>query len=239
MGKAMETAVKPYAPVQEKQPPRKKMTYEEFLEWADEDTWAEWVDGEVIVLTPASTRHQHVADFLNRVMEIYAEYRDLGTVISAPFQMKLERGREPDLLFVAQAHLDRLKENYLDGPADIAVEIVSPESTGRDWREKFYEYERGGVREYWLIDLDRRWAEFYRLGEEERYETVFAGSEGEFRSTVLEGFWLRVEWLWQEPLPDTEATAWEILGYEQVIRRLVQTIGIEEARRLLGEQEPN
>jgi len=215
------------------------MTYEEFLEWADEDTWAEWVDGEVIMLTPASTRHQQVAGFLNHVMQIYVEYGDLGIVISAPFQMKLERGREPDLLFVAREHLDRLKENHLDGPADIAVEIVSPESTGRDWREKFYEYERGGVREYWLIDPDRRWAEFYRLGEKGRYEAVLAGSEGVFRSAVLEGFWLRVEWLWQEPLPEVETTAWEILGYDQVMRRLIQTIGIEEARRLLREQEPN
>ncbi|RMF86648.1 MAG: Uma2 family endonuclease, partial [Nitrospinota bacterium] len=31
-----------------------KLSYEEFLAWCDEDTWAEWVDGEVILLTPAS-----------------------------------------------------------------------------------------------------------------------------------------------------------------------------------------
>ena len=41
-----------------------RMTFEEFLAWADEDTRAEWVDGEVVPLTPASRRHQLVADFL-------------------------------------------------------------------------------------------------------------------------------------------------------------------------------
>jgi hypothetical protein len=34
-----------------------KMTYEEFLAWVDESTWAEWVNGEVIILTPAALRH--------------------------------------------------------------------------------------------------------------------------------------------------------------------------------------
>jgi hypothetical protein len=46
----------------------------------------------------------------------------------------------------------------------------------------------------------RRWAEFYHL-EGERYRLAFAGAEGEYRSAVLPDFWLRVEWLWQQPLP--------------------------------------
>lgn len=235
MAQETTVAVEPSIRIREKKPPGKKMSYEEFLEWANEDTWAEWVDGEVIMLSPASTRHQDVADFLTGVLRMYVEFKELGRVISAPFQMKLERGREPDVLFVAREHVDRLQETYLEGPADVAIEIVSPDSTARDWRKKFFEYERGGVQEYWLIDLDRRWAEFYRLGEGEEYESVFAGSEGVYQSAMLEGFWLRVQWLWQEPLPDTEMTVWGILGYEDVVRRLVQTIGIEEVRRLLSE----
>lgn len=45
-----------------------------------------------------------------------------------------------------------MKETYLDGPADLVVGIVSPDSVGRDRGEKFYEYAQGGVPEYWLID---------------------------------------------------------------------------------------
>jgi Uma2 family endonuclease len=146
-----------------------KMTYEEFLAWADEDTLAEWVDGEVVMYSPASKQHQDITSFLYEVIRAYVQSRRLGEIIQAPFQMKLEYGREPDLLFVAQEHLERLKETYLDGPADLAVEIVSPESLDRDRGAKFAEYEAGGVSEYWLLDPLRRWAEFYRLGEEGRY----------------------------------------------------------------------
>lgn len=176
------------------------MSYAEFLAWADEDTLAEWVNGEAIMTSPASNIHQDLSGFLESLLRIFVESRQLGIVRNAPFQMKLEHGREPDLLFVAAAHLQRLQETYLDGPADLVVEIVSPESAGRDRGEKFIEYEAGGVLEYWLLDPQRQWAEFYLL-QNGRYHLAFAGAAGEYRSTVLPGFWLRTEWLWQRPLP--------------------------------------
>lgn len=175
------------------------MTYEEFLAWCDEDTWAEWVDGAVLVFSPANNEHQNLADFLVSVLRIYTEVHDLGVVRSAPFQMKLARGREPDLLFVAREHLDRLQEAYLDGPADVAVEILSLESQGRDRGDKFFEYEEGGIPEYWLIDPLRERAEFYALDERGRYHPTWTGRAGVFHSQALPGFWLRVEWLWDPP----------------------------------------
>lgn len=181
-------------------PVSEKMSYEEFLDWADEDTLAEWVDGKAIMTSPASTKHQTLADFLLMVLSHYVQAHESGIVISAPFQMKLEHGREPDLIFIANAHLDRLKTTYLDGPADLVVEIISPESAGRDRGEKFIEYEAGGVPEYWLIDPQRRWAEFYQL-QGERYHLTYAGEQGEYHARALPGFWLRAEWLWQQPLP--------------------------------------
>jgi Uma2 family endonuclease len=204
-----------------------KMTYEEFLAWADEDTLAEWVDGEVVIYSPASKRHQNIADFLLKVMGTYVESHDLGMVISAPFQMKLEHGREPDVLFVTSEHLDRLKETYLDGPADLVVEIVSPDTMGRDRGDKFYEYAQGGVPEYWLIDPQLQWADFYQL-EGERYRVAFSGEEGEYRALVLPGFWLRVEWLWQEPLPHPLRALAEIASVDtEVVERFSQALGGE------------
>ena len=179
-----------------------RMSYEEFLDWLDEDTLAEWVDGEVIMSSPASLRHQSISRFLAQVMGVYAEQHDLGEIILAPFQMKLaESGREPDLLFVAREHLHRLGDTYLTGPADLAVEIVSPESVGRDRGEKFYEYERAGISEYWLLDPQTRRAEFYQLDPAGAYHLTAPDKEGVYRSAVLRGFWLRASWLWQQPLP--------------------------------------
>jgi Uma2 family endonuclease len=180
------------------------MTYEEFLEWCDEDTWAEWVDGEIVLLSPASTRHQDISDFLVVILRTFVETRRLGRILSAPFQMKTGPelpGREPDIIFVSSENIDRLKGTHLEGPADLVIEITSPESLERDRRDKLSEYEMGGVREYWIIDPDRKEAEFYRLDEHGNYRLIFEGRGGEYRSEVVPGFWLRVDWLWEEPLP--------------------------------------
>ena len=200
----------------------KRMSYEEFLAWADEDTLAEWVDGEVVMYSPASKRHQSIADFLLKVMGTYVESHDLGMVISAPFQMKLEHGREPDLLFVTNEHLDRLKETHLDGPADLVVEIISPDSVARDRDRKFHEYVQGGVPEYWLIDPQLEWVGFYHL-KEGQYRLAFSGKEGKYHAKVLPGFWLQVEWLWQEPLPTLEDVLLEV-GGDAYARRLIERL---------------
>ena len=188
-----------------------QMRYEEFLEWADEDTLAEWVNGEVIMTSPASRRHQEIGGFLDRVIGIFVEQNALGVLLDAPFQMKMENGREPDLIFISNRNLHRLRNTYLDGPADLAVEIISPESIGRDRGDKFYEYARGGVPEYWLIDPQEQWAEFYHL-HGGRYQPAFTGDAGIYHASTIPGFWLKVEWLWQQPLPSVEETLLEIGG---------------------------
>src|SRR5205814_1954876 len=139
--------------------PPAKMTYEQFLEWLDEDTHAEWVNGEVMVMSPVGDLHQEIGRFLLMLLSHFVEAFHLGAIRYDPFQMKTAPdlpGRAPDILFVATSHLSRLKKSYLEGPADLAVEIVSPESGARDCGDKYYEYEQGGVREYWLIDPQRK-----------------------------------------------------------------------------------
>lgn len=83
----------------------------------------------------------------------------------------------------------------------MVVEIISPDSRARDRGEKFYEYEQGGVHEYWLLDPLRKQAEFYGLGDDGIYRLIPIGGDGLFHSRVLEGLWLKVDWLWQEPMP--------------------------------------
>ena len=80
------------------------------------------------------------------------------------------------------------------------VEIVSPESTTRDRETKLREYELGGVREYWLIDLLAGEATLFAL-EDGRYRPLALDGDGKVRSRVLTGLWLRPEWLLNEPRP--------------------------------------
>jgi Uma2 family endonuclease len=188
-----------------REPPTERLTYEQFLDWCDEDTMAEWVDGEVRMVSPASRQHTDLASFLVAVLRPWVESHELGVLYAAPFQIRLpeplKRGREPDILFVRREHLGRFRRTYLDGPADLVVEITSPGTLGQDRGDKFVEYEQAGIPEYWLLDADRTQAEFYQLGADGRYHLALGGASGAYASPVLAGLRLRVEWLWEEPLP--------------------------------------
>jgi Uma2 family endonuclease len=178
------------------------MTWEEYLAWDFEDCQAEWVDGEVIVMPPVRLDHQFIAGFLYRLLFDFVERHSLGVVLQPPTRMYLQSrpsGREPDVLFVASAHASRLKETSVDGPADLAIEVVSPESEERDRATKLVEYEAGGVLEYWLVDPLRKQTYFYVLGEDGLFHLAPISADGIYQSTVLEGLRLKIDWLWRVP----------------------------------------
>ncbi len=181
-----------------------KISYEEFLRLYDSQH-AEWTDGEVTLMSPVSSRHDDLSFYLRLLLTVYLSHHPLGKLKAEPYSMKFNQdryGREPDLMFVANEHLERLLETHLDGPADVAIEIISPGSIVRDRGEKFNEYEMGGVREYWIIDPLRKEALFYGLADDGLYHALPIRDDGNFHSNVIAGFGLHVATLWRDALPD-------------------------------------
>lgn len=179
------------------------MSEDQFLDWCDSDTWAEWVDGELIVMSPVSIEHATLATFLVRLLGDFVEARDLGTTHQEPFQVRLpeqRRRRSPDLFFVAAARRKLIQKHHVEGAPDLIVEIVSPESQARDWREKYLEYEAAGVREYWVIDPSSQRMEAYALTSKRGYVRLDE-KDGRIASKVLSGLYIRPAWLWRTPLP--------------------------------------
>lgn len=216
---------------------RLKMSFEAFMRWA-EGKHAEWVDGEVIVFMTAKESHQVVLNFLNHLMDMFAAMLNLGKVRIAPYAMRAEpQGsvREPDILFVSQENASRLTESMLEGPADLIVELISDESVRRDRDEKFREYRRAGVREYWIIDPrpGRQRADFFRLDAEGQYELYATEDDERVESQVIAGFWLRPFWLWQVDELDPLMTFLEIRGVPpeqaQQIRQTLQQPSAKDA----------
>jgi Uma2 family endonuclease len=201
-----------------------RMTAEEFLRW-EHPGIAEWTNGEVFIMT-VKNEHQRIVDFLNRLLGIFTQVFGLGTVRSAPYAMRAEPGgnlREPDLMFVSSAHRARITSDVLDGPADLIVEVVSDESVARDYDEKFAEYQDAGVPEYWVIDPrpNRLRTSFFVLGADGRYRPAPADDANIFRSTILPGFWIKLDWFWtQDADPDPLAALAEIAGVEALIAAL-------------------
>jgi len=111
------------------------MTEDDFLGFCDEDTRAEYIDGEVIVHSPASFKHEDISDFLHSVIRLFNEQHHLGIKPGSNFQVRLRAGlrRIPDLMFIGNGNKGQLKRTEFDGVPDLIVEIVSPDSVVRDW----------------------------------------------------------------------------------------------------------
>ena len=204
------------------------MTYAQFLTELNEDVHAEWVDGETILFMPPKPDHQRVVSFLLTVIRLFVEHFNLGEILTAPVEMKPtpdSNSREPDLLFVARDNLERFGDAKLEGPADLVVEIISPESENRDTVDKLREYEAEGIQEYWIIDsrADKKRAIFYVLDNNGYYRRVHPDRKGIYTSTVLTGFWLNVEWLWANPQPSALEAFALVVGPDALIQAINQS----------------
>ena len=192
------------------------MPFEVWLRRDIEGPLTEWVNGEVIVFMSASILHQRIVLFLATLLNLFVSRNRMGTVCLAPAVMRAVAGgpgREPDLFVIVADHLHRLEARQLDGPADLVVEVVSDDSVTRDRVEKFSEYEAAGVREYWIVDPrpDHQRADFFVLDSSGRFQSRPEDDEGCYRSSVLPGFWLQVEWLWDSDV-DVAAAVDQIMA---------------------------
>jgi Uma2 family endonuclease len=121
--------------------------------------------------------------------------------------------REPDLIFVSAERMGIIGEQELTAAPDLIMEIVSAGDSRREVVAKQAQYERIGVREFWVIDQPQRRLRIHFLNEAGRYE-LLPVVNGIGRSRVIPGFYLREDWLWRQPdeLPSPYQVVKEILS---------------------------
>src|SRR5581483_3314201 len=171
-------------------------TYEDFCALVRDGEKADLIDGVIHMASPDNTIAGDIFSWLITLMFDYVELFDLGKVFGSRIACKLSEynAPEPDILFIRKKHKKRILRGRIDGAPGIAVEIVSPDSVERDYELKLPLYEKYGVEEYWIVDEVNRTATFHRLGADGKYAEV-KPRNGIFRSKVMKGFWLRLEWL--------------------------------------------
>lgn len=180
------------------------ISYQDFLK-DYEGQRAEWIMGQVEILGMNNIQHQEIIGFLYKLLSFYLGLRKLGKVFLAGVSMYVGDqlpAREPDVIVVLNAHLDRIKPTFLDGPGDVVFEVVSPESVARDYGDKFQEYEAAGVGEYWLIDPIRKNVRLSVLGDDKLFHSVELNSAGELVSAIMPGFAINPEMFWSDAFPD-------------------------------------
>ncbi|HYO12629.1 MAG TPA: Uma2 family endonuclease [Thermoanaerobaculia bacterium] len=145
--------------------PAPKLTYEDYILLPEDRRRHEVIDGRHYATATPFIRHQDLVVALAFDVQAFLKTNDLGRLLIAPVDVLLSPHDivQPDLLFVSaeQAHI--LKKRYVRGAPDLVVEVLSEGTRRRDQGLKLRRYERFGVREYWLVDPDRKAVTVYRL----------------------------------------------------------------------------
>lgn len=136
-----------------------KYTYADYCTWDDSERW-ELIDGVPYAMSPSpSPKHQGISVDLTRQLSAFLKGKSCK-LFTAPFDVRLNASNEddtvvqPDLLVICDR--SKIDEKGCNGAPDLVIEILSPSTARRDRMIKFQQYQRAGVREYWIIDPDTK-----------------------------------------------------------------------------------
>ena len=149
----------------------------------------EFINGEIIMHSPAANEHIAITGFISNLLVNYANTHDLGEVrIEKALCVFQRNDYEPDIVFFGPEKTAKLRPKTLKFPVpDFVCEVLSDSTTKRDRGVKFQDYEAHGVREYWIVNPDRRELEQYVL-ERGRYVLRMKSRTGEVTSAAIKGF---------------------------------------------------
>lgn len=140
---------------------------------------AELINGEIYYMSPPSWTHQKLSrEMCFSIADYIKNMSGACEVLAAPFAVFLNQDDtnyfEPDISVICD--LSKLDEKGCHGAPDWIIEIVSPSSRPRDYIKKMLKYGTAGVREYWIVDPEKRMVTVYQF-EEERMEQYAFGED--------------------------------------------------------------
>jgi Uma2 family endonuclease len=154
------------------------------------------IEGELYMVPAPTPIHQDSGGEIFAAFRDYGRKYNAGKAYMAPIDVILP-GRSkpvhPDVLFVVKKRLGIVKKERIEGAPDVIVEVLSPSNWRKDRGEKFVNYAKAGVREYWIVDPKARTIELFVL-RGHTYELIGKYGVGEkVRSEILPDFEAKVE----------------------------------------------
>lgn len=137
---------------------------------------AELIDGKIYYMAPPSTMHQRLLNFFSTEINLYIRKNNGECeVFPAPFAVFLNENDnnyvEPDISVICDKN--KLTNKGCNGAPDWIIEIVSPSSRKMDYYTKLFKYRTAGVREYWVVDSEKKIVTVYDFEHDNMEEYSF------------------------------------------------------------------
>ena len=176
-----------------------RLARHQFYEDMTPDQKIEFIDGEVILHSPARNRHLDVTMLTAKLLHTFVALHRLGTVKSEKCLCVFPRNDyEPDIVFFGPEKVASLTPDTMKFPVpDLAIEVLSSSTEDRDRGVKFEDFAINGVGEYWIIDAVTQTVEQYVLVDAE-YELRVKSSSGRLCSIMIAGLEFEIEAMFDE-----------------------------------------
>ncbi len=141
---------------------------DKYLNEVSELTKSEFIDGKIVIHSPACEKHIYANGNIHKVLSQYVSHHNLGVVTQEKAAVVMPKSGniyEPDLCFFSN---EIIQQNFsgntkLFPVPDIIIEILSESSINRDRRIKFNDYSKNQVKEYWIVDTELETVELWIL----------------------------------------------------------------------------
>lgn len=171
-----------------------KFTYQDYALLSGDKRY-ELMDGDFYMTPSPFTIHQIISAKLHFELTEYVQNKGLGIVLAAPMDVVLsdESVVQPDVFFISHEQKNIIKPENIRGAPDLVVEILSPSTAERDLVVKKRLYARYAVKEYWIVDPEKKTIEVMTWSER-GFQTVQVYPQGSrLSSPLLDGFAMEVK----------------------------------------------
>ena len=158
-----------------------------------ENVRAELIDGQIYYMSAPSRIHQEILSFLHLEIGNYLRSQNGSCkVYPAPFAVKLfeDDNRtvvEPDISVICDPN--KLTDRGCTGAPDWIVEIVSPTNASNDYIRKLNLYADAGVKEYWIVNSEKKTILVYHL-EETKFEVTTYTLQAKIKVNIYDDLWI-------------------------------------------------
>ena len=175
-----------------------KFTCHDYLHLPDDGKRYQIIAGELFMVPASTPYHQKVSISIERMLYDYAREHG-GEVLDAPCDVVLSDVDvvQPDIIYISPERLSIIKEKNIQGAPDLVVEILSPYSDKIDRISKTRLYARFEIREYWIVDPDKKEITVLQLAAGTYKKLGMFGIKDTFESRLLKGLTIRISEIFQ------------------------------------------
>jgi len=181
--------------VEKKIPQPKLLTYLDYVKLTPPDNGNfELLNGQIYFMSSPKPSHQRISLRLSYFLAACVIPNNLGEIFTAPMDVVFTEYDtfQPDLLFITKERLNIIGENKIEGSPDLVVEILSPSNDANEMSYKRHIYESKGVKEYWLINVEKQMLTLYKqIDNELRWQKDIQKNEV-LKSEIIQGFELEL-----------------------------------------------